>query len=327
MKKGSLILFLAAFVWGFCLVGQATGMDAMGPISFSAVRLTLGGVSMIPLVLVLDWRKKGRNSSAKDGEPENNQGLKDVTELESAVSNQDSKAEFKEAFRAAIICVPFILATILCQQYGLLHTSVGKCAFITAFNIFLVPVFGVFFGQKASGKIWFSVVLAIAGLYLITMSSGFDGINIGDVICFGAAVAYSIYIKLLESKAAQVDSIKFSMIQFTLCGLICFILAPIIEPGQITWDSYVAGIWPILITGIVSCAGGYTLQIIGQSMVDANKSSLILSSETVFSLFAGLIFLHEVLFVKEYIGCALMTVAIIISVIPEKTEKNEKEFK
>lgn len=311
MKKGSFILFLAAFVWGFCLVGQATGMDAMGPVSFSAVRLTLGGFSMIPLVMVLDHRKKlanVKNTDCKSGSY--------------FFDNQELKKEYKEAFKAALLCVPFILATILCQQYGLLHTSVGKCAFITAFYIFLVPIFGVFFGHKTSGKIWFSVVLAIAGLYLITMSSGFDGINIGDIICCGAAVAYSIYIKLLESKASQVDSIKFSMIQFTLCGLICFALAPIIEPGQITWDNYIAGIWPILITGIVSCAGGYTLQIIGQSKVDANKASLILSSETVFSLIAGMIFLHEVLFVKEYIGCALMTVAIILSVLPDKNSAN-----
>lgn len=292
MKKGILALFTAAFIWGFCYVGQTKGMEAMGPLSFSAVRLTLGGFSMIPLVLIMDKLSK---------------------------DNKDKVKEYRTALYAALTCCPSILAVILLQQYALLYTSVSKCAFITAFYIFIVPLFSLFLGEKVSKRIWIAVILSLAGLYLITGTSGFDNINIGDVLSLFAAIAFATYIKLLEEKASKVDGVKLSMFQFLLCGLLCFIFAPMFEPGQITWENYLAGLWAIAFTGIVSCTLGYTLQIIGQARVDANKATLILSSETVFSLFSGMIFLHEILLPIEYIGCALMTVAIVISVIPEKS--------
>lgn len=287
--KGSIILLLTAFIWGFCLVGQATGMEVMGPLSFSAVRLTLGGVSMLPLVLILDRRKLAKNPEF------------------------DLWGEYRACFRAAVICAPVIWITILLQQYGLLYTSVGKCAFVTAFYIFLVPLFGIPLGRRVSAKMWTAVVMAMAGLYLITMHGGIEKVNIGDMICLCAAVTYSIDIHMIETFAAKVDKVKMSMIQFTFCGLFSFVGAFIFEPGQITWEHCVYSAVPILVTGIVSCAVGFTLQMIGQIYTGAAKASLLLSSETLFSLLAGMIFLGERMIAVEYAGCAVMAVAILMS--------------
>lgn len=294
MKKniGPICILLCAFIWGFCIVGQATGMEVMGPWSFSAVRLTVGGVSLIIVSLLIDLKKHG-----------------------------NTIAEYKQALKPGLICMPIILSTIMFQQYGLLYTGVGKCAFITAFYIFLVPLLSTFIGGKISKKIWICVVLAMAGLYLITMSSGFDEINKGDIISLGAALMYSVYIIVLGKTAGQSDVIKFSAVQFTACGLVSFIPAAILETGQITFDHIMYSIWPILLTGVISCALGYTLQIVGQKYTKPDTVSIVLSSETVFSLLSGMIFLHEVLTVKEYIGCAIMTIAIIISVMPERKGK------
>ena len=45
---------------------------------------------------------------------------------------------------------------------------------------------------------------------------------------------------------------------------------------------------------------------------------MILSSETVISLLAGLVILHEVLMIREYIGCLVMVIAIVIAVLPKR---------
>lgn len=294
--KGPIILLLTAFIWGFCLVGQASGMDFMGPWSFSAARLTLGGVSLIILSLALDIINKKKNP------------------------NYNVVEEYKKAILPAVICVAPILATIMCQQYGLKYTQVGKCAFVTAFYIFLTPFFGLFIGKKTSIKLWIAVVLAMIGLFFITMSGGISNINTGDIICLFAAIAYAIYILLVDKYGADVDSIKFSMFQFLICGLVCFPIAAIIEPGELTWETYKATLIPIIVTGIVSCGCGYTLQIVGQKFTEANVATIILSSETVFSLLGGFLLLHEILKPNEYIGCAIMVVAILISVLPEKNK-------
>ena len=292
--KGPAILLLTALIWGVGLSGQAQGMEFMGPLSFSACRITLGGVSMIPLALILDKMQKGKNPEYSPG------------------------AEYRKALRPAMICMPPLLGCIMFQQYGLQYTGAGKCAFITAFYIFLVPCMGLILGKKVSGRMWLAVAMAVFGLYMITMSSGFDNINRGDVLSFGAAVTYSIFIQAVDIYGEGVDTVKFSLMQFLAMGIICFVLAAVFEPGQITWEHYMGSIVPIAYTGIVACAGGYTLQILGQKYTDANKSAIILSSETVFSMLAGMILLHEVLLVREYVGCLIMCIAIAISVIPKR---------
>lgn len=297
--SGNIFVFLAALVWGLSFVGQSTGMEVMGPLSFSAVRITLGAFSMLPLSIVLDYIKKKKDSS------------------------YNAILEYKKAIIPALICTPILLSTIMFQQYGLIYTSVGKCAFITAFYLFLVPFFGIFVGKRPPLKAWLLVIIAMFGLYLITMSSGFDNINTGDIITFGAAIMFSVYIRVLEVVSSKSDSIKFSMFQFLFCGIICFIAAPLLEPGQITWDNYVYSLPSIIVTGVFSCGAGYTLQIVGQARTSANTASLILSSETVISMLAGFVFLGEILTPKEYIGCALMCVAILISVIPGKAKSSE----
>jgi drug/metabolite transporter (DMT)-like permease len=55
--------------------------------------------------------------------------------------------------------------------------------------------------------------------------------------------------------------------------------------------------------------------------VDPSLSSLLLSLETVFSLFAGWLIFGEVLATNEYIGCGLMFIAILIAQIHKKDRK------
>lgn len=303
MNKGTISLLLTAFIWGFCLVGQSSSMEVMGPLSFSAVRLTLGGLSMLPLCMVLDKLKKRKNMEYKP------------------------LLEYKTALKMSFISTPAIFISIWLQQSGLVYTGVGKCAFISAFYIFMVPIIGVFMGKKPSLKLSISVLVALIGLYLITMSEGIGNINKGDILCFANAVAYSVYLIIIEKIVGLVDSIKLSMFQFTFCGLGFFIPAIIFEPGQISWENYVECFWEIIVTGVVSCALGYTLEIIGQAYTEASKASMILSSETIFSLIAGMIFLGEILTVKEYIGCAIMAAAIVAAVLPDRKMLKSNEVR
>ena len=78
---------------------------------------------------------------------------------------------------------------------------------------------------------------------------------------------------------------------------------------------------PVLYTGLLSSAVGYTLQIIAQKNVPPALASLIMSLESVFAALAGWLLLNQTLSVREMIGCALMFVAIILAQINPKKEK------
>ena len=77
---------------------------------------------------------------------------------------------------------------------------------------------------------------------------------------------------------------------------------------------------PILYAGIMSCGVAYTLQIIGQKHMKPTVASLILSLESVISVLAGWVILHEVLTKRQLWGCVLVFSAVILAQLPMKTE-------
>ena len=55
------------------------------------------------------------------------------------------------------------------QQAGLAFTSAEKTAFITGLYMALVPLFGIFLKQKIKASTWLGIVVAVAGLYLLSI--------------------------------------------------------------------------------------------------------------------------------------------------------------
>ena len=51
--KNALLLILTATIWGAAFVAQSVGMDYVGPFTFSATRSLLGGIVLIPVILIM----------------------------------------------------------------------------------------------------------------------------------------------------------------------------------------------------------------------------------------------------------------------------------
>jgi drug/metabolite transporter (DMT)-like permease len=58
------------------------------------------------------------------------------------------------------------------------------------------------------------------------------------------------------------------------------------------------------------------LQIIGQDGVNPTVASLLMSLESVFSVLAGMIILHETMNLREILGCILVFAAVIFAQLP-----------
>ena len=105
-----------------------------------------------------------------------------------------------------------------------------------------------------------------------------------------------------------------SLVQFVTASVANTVLALIFE-SPIAFSEVGAAIFPILFLGIGSSGIAYTLQIIGQRGINPAAASIILSLESVFGVIGSALFLSERMSAREYVGCAVVFLAVLISQI------------
>lgn len=280
---GNLMLIATAFIWGCAFVAQSVAMDSVGPWTFTCVRNWIAGFVLLAVIRFLD-----------------SAGL--------AVN------DWKGALKPGIIVGLALTAASMLQQIGIQYTTVGKAGFITALYVVLVPIFSSLLGRKVSSRIWISAGIAAFGLYLLCMQGGFS-LSQGDFLVFLCAIAFAVHILVIDS-FQKVDGARMSCIQFFTVGIVTTIPMLVLEHPDLS--SLLAAAGPILYAGILSSGAGYTLQILGQKHADPSVASILMSLESVFSVLAGFLFLHQAMSAKELAGCALMFGAIVLAQIPEK---------
>ncbi len=215
--------------------------------------------------------------------------------------------------------VLFVASTF--QQMGMYYgATAGKAGFLTASYILLVPVLGLFLGKKCGWNVWVSILVAVVGLYFLCLTEGFT-FYMSDVLLLLCAVCFSVHIMVIDRFSPLVDGVRMSCIQFMVCGVLGLVPMIGVEvlpvPGGIqgwaqmfmTWDVWI----PILYAGVMSCGVGYTLQIIGQEGINPAIASLLMSLESVFSVLAGMLILHETMTRREILGCVLVFAAVLFA--------------
>lgn len=287
--KGISALLVAVLIWGSTFVAQSVGMDYVGPFTFAAVRCTLGLLVMVPMSLFLERKNPGYWKRWTD----------------------------KKLLTAGFLCgIALFFATTL-QQMGLIYTDAGKSGFLTAMYIVLVPIGGLFLKRKVAKSAWLGVVLAVAGLYLLSFSGGFGNVNRGDILTIGCAVCFAIHILLVDRLAGSLNPLRLNILQALCCCLLSTVGMALRETPLV-----LPNIWACMpalcYSGMLSLAVGYTLQAVGQKNLNPTAASLIMSLESVVAVICGAVILRERMSGWEISGCVLMFAAVILSQLPDK---------
>ena len=291
--KHSLMLMLCAFIWGTAFVAQSAG-SGMGAYSFLAGRSWLAVLVLIPTVFAFDAVRK------KQGQP---------------YGWPKEKSERKTLLAAGLVCGTFLFAASAAQQIGItINPSTAKAAFLTAMYVVLVPVFGLFLGRKGSAQLWVSMVIAVAGLYMLCMKNGFGGIETSDWILLSCAVLFSFQIMAVDHYSPLVDGVRLSLLEFLVTAIESTLAAFLFETPALA--DFAANAWPIVFCGVFSSGVAYTLQILGQKDLNPAIASLIMCLESVFSAIGGWLILHQSLSAREGIGCALIFTAVVLAQLP-----------
>ena len=282
-------MLIAAAIWGFAFVSQK---EAAAVPAFTLVfaRSLLGTVFLFFLIMLLDRvLKTGRRLVSKKG--------LDFTKT--------------EIIGGAACGIVLSLASVL-QQAGMNNgTDAGKSAFITALYVVLVPVFGLILKRRAPINAWISVAIAVVGFYLLCITDGFS-LEFSDALVLMCAVVFAVHILVIDRFSPRCDGVRMSCIQFAVVTVVTLIFSLILE-SPMKVDAIGSAIWPIVMLGIGSSGIAYTLQIVAQRNVNPAVASVIMSLESVFGFLGGVIVLKETMSTRQYIGCAIVFAAVLLS--------------
>ncbi|MFA7567425.1 MAG: DMT family transporter [Alkalispirochaeta sp.] len=281
MKEKSLLndtlLLATAAIWGFAFVAQRVGMDHIGPFTYNGLRFLLGGSILIPIALKF-----------------------------SPITNARLIPTVKGSMVAGLAL--FVAASL--QQIGLVYTTAGNAGFITGLYVVLVPVIGLGRRQAIGIGRWIAVVIAVGGLYLLSVTRDFT-INPGDLLVVGSALFFAIHVQLIDHLAPRHSALWLSLLQYLVVGFFSLVVGLIREPWVLS--ALRAALPAILYGGIGSISIAYTLQVIAQRKAEPSHAAIILSLEGSFAALGGWILLGEVLSLRALLGCALLLIGMLLS--------------
>lgn len=280
--KYRLLLLTAALIWGFAFVAQVVGMDTVGPYTFNGFRFILGSAALLPYLYF---------------HPAGPTPVK-------------TKIPLWAAF--LMVGIPLFLGATL-QQVGLQYTTASKASFLTANYLLMVPIAGLFLGHPLLRNHLIGAVLAIIGVYFISITEDFT-ISLGDGLMLLCALAFTVQIHMLDYLTQRFSPVLLSCGQFFVTGVLNLILAYTFETPTVS--GLEGALWPLLYTGILSTSVAYTLQAVGQKYLPPTESSMILSMEMVFGGLSGIFFLGESFTFRQYIGVFAMTAGVFLSQVP-----------
>jgi len=211
----------------------------------------------------------------------------------------------------------FLGSGYIFQSFGLTLTSVAKTGFITGLYVVLTPVLGAIFLKKKFASIqWLSVLLATAGLLLLS----FKGLHIGlgEFLVFLSAIVFAAHIIALGEWSSGMDTYALTVVQLGTCALITTVAglksglhAP---PDSGVW-------WAILFCAVFATAVAFIFQTWAQSFMAATTVAVILTMEVVFAAIFGVAIAHESLTTKTAIGGLMVVVAMYAIIWSEGREK------
>ena len=275
----TLCLIGAALIWGTAFVAQTTGMEFVGPLTFTNIRFIIGGLLVLPFA------------------------IKEIPRFNNLIK--------KKRLIVVILLTGFcLLMGSYLQQYALQYTKIGNAAFLTILYVPFVPIISRFFlKKKIHWSIWVSVSICLIGSYYLTIDSSFEA-QFADFLVVICALFFALHCILIDEYFEIVDApFSLATAQFLLCFFYSLPFIFIFENPTI--DGILKESFELLYVGVMSVGIAYTLQVIGQRFFKPSTAAITFSLEGVFGALAAWIILSQILTTIQIFGCFLILLGVL----------------
>jgi drug/metabolite transporter (DMT)-like permease len=221
--------------------------------------------------------------------------------------------------RAVVLGLLYGVAQIL-QTTGLEHTAATVSGFITGLYVVCTPLLAApLLKQRIGGATWGAVLLALAGLAVLTLRG--VSVGYGEALTFVAAVLYACHIVGLGAWSTPHDAMGMAIVQLLVITVVCSLAtAPdgVVLPGSAAdWAS-------VLYMAVFAAALALAGQTWAQAHLPPTRSAIIMSMEPVFAAFFAVLLGGEDLTARMFLGGAMVLAAmLIVELVPRRKVEAE----
>jgi len=208
------------------------------------------------------------------------------------------------------------------QTAGLALTTPSKSAFLTGLTVVIVPVLSVIPALRSPGSArpgwnaYAGAIVALAGITLLTAPGLFSGnaslassgINLGDVLTLGCAIAFALHLLTLAHLASRIRFEQLALLQIGFSAVFMAISSPLLEHPRFHLTPRL--IVAVVVASVLATAVAFTIQSWAQQHLAATHTALILSAEPLFAWLTSLLFLHQGLSGPQVWGALLIMAGI-----------------
>jgi drug/metabolite transporter (DMT)-like permease len=241
-----------------------------------------------------------------------------ATALMAAIFWRPLRKTTRAEIRAGVSLGLLMFSGYVFQTVGLLSTTPSKAAFITGSSVVMVPILhGIFWKSRIGAWVWAGVAAALVGLYLLTVpKSGFAGLNRGDLLVGGCAVAFALHILFVGhfSPKHSVGALSFHQVAAT--AALSLIALPIVTFTH--WEPFRFRLSPelllaLVVTAAFATAFAFSVQVWAQKHTTPSHTAILFSLEPVFAGLTSFLFFGERLSTRSLIGAALILAGIVLA--------------
>lgn len=304
-RIGAAALFAAAFIWGTSFVMMKDVSEKLPPSLLLALRFTIA-CAVLALIFIKHMKKMD-----------------------------------KSYLLPGIVIGIMLFSAYLVQTYGLIGTTPGKNAFLTASYCVITPfLFWAVSKKRPDRYNILSALICLAGILFISVDFAGESllsVGLGDVLTLICGFFYAAHIVAISIMGKDKDPIVITVLQFGVAAVLSWIafgvlsafgLAPVAatsaDLGSLTGQ--------ILYLAFMCTGVALLCQNFGQKYANPTSAAVILTFEAVFgALFSILLGREEGFTVWRALGFVLVFAAVVISetklsFLRKKAEQPKKEL-
>ncbi|KEA62187.1 Permease of the drug/metabolite transporter (DMT) superfamily [Marinobacterium lacunae] len=220
-----------------------------------------------------------------------------------ALSAEQWRASLKVGMLFGVAMVFWILGLHL-------STHLGVGAFLTSLGVVMVPLMGLFFGERPGRYVFYSLPFVASGLACLSLDTEFS-IGLGEMSFLTAALFFSLTFILNSRASARIPTVPLTAIQLVLAGIITFVVSIFTE----TWNfDQPMAIWGwFLASTLIATSLRFSIQTRAQGLAPASHAAIIMTLEPVWAALMAAWWLGEQMSPMQIAGCSMIFLAMLVN--------------